>query len=311
RALGAGEAEQAEGFWPGYAGADLRVDALGLPVGLAEALQRGGLPLLGAVARAPRSQVEAIAKRGGFDVGVLREALQRLQAAEQQEAAPTTLEGWLRVLFAHKDRVAAERLRQLFGLEDPFVGRLGVVGSEVAEHAKVTRARIQQIHARQREQWNGQPWKPTLVQAVIEAVESLGGVATVRRAASTLAMRMGHEGAVEDDPRTLAGYAALVRVAAEVEPQAEGPSLAYRRKDRSERSGAERWEPWVFVEAAGQRGEELLWALTETLGKAADELAQRPVLASPGETRRVLAELVEGTPLSEERVGATRLVDLA
>lgn len=312
RSLGAGEAEPAEAFMPGYAGPDLRVDAAGLSAELAEALERGGLPSLGAVARAPRSQVEAIAEREGTGAEALRGTLERLQAAELEAAAPTTLEGWLRASFPAgeaKDRRAMEWLRQLFGLEAPFVGRLGVVGSEVAEHAKKTRARIQQVHAQQRAWWSGQAWKPTLVRVVIEAVESLGGVATVQQAASTLAVRMGHEGAIEDDPLTLAGFAALVRVAAEVDPEAEEPSLAYRRRERSDR--AERWEPWVFVEAAGERGHERLWTLAERLGDAADELAARPVLASPGEARRVLAEIVEGTPLAEARVGATRLLDLA
>lgn len=312
RSLGAGEAEPAEGFMPGYAGPDLRVDAAGLPEELAQALERGGLPSLGAVARAPRSQVEAIATRRGQGAGMLRAVLERLQAAEIEEPAPTSLEGWLLALFSSKDRSVGERMRQLFGLDEPFVGRLGVTSGEVAEPARVTRARIGQIHASQRAWWSGQPWKPTLVRAVIDAVESLGGVATVRQAASALAVRMGHEGTIEEDPRTLAGYAALVRVAAEVEPGAEGASLAYCRRDRGERGdGGERWEPWVYVEAAGERGQERLWTLAERLGAAADELADRPVLASPGEARRVLAEIVEGTPLAEERVGATRLLDLA
>ena len=68
--------------------------------------------------------MEAIAGRGGFDGGTLRAALERQQAAQTEDAAPTTLEGWLSALFPGRDRGASLKLHWD---EDnkAYVGQLG------------------------------------------------------------------------------------------------------------------------------------------------------------------------------------------
>ena len=70
-------------FFPGYAGEDFHVSMVSLGRELAAGLLEGGLPTLRAVAQAPSSQVEHLAKVHAFDLAAVRKTL----AAENEKAS--------------------------------------------------------------------------------------------------------------------------------------------------------------------------------------------------------------------------------
>jgi hypothetical protein len=124
-------------FFPGYAGEDFHVSMVSLGRELAAGLLEGGLPTLRAVAQAPSSQVEHLAKVHAFDLAAVRKTLAAENEKANQRAKPTTLEGWMDALLPpRKGRKDLHLVRALYGLEAPFAGRLDVTVRELADREK-------------------------------------------------------------------------------------------------------------------------------------------------------------------------------
>jgi hypothetical protein len=96
----------------------------------------------------------------------------------------------------------------------------------------------------------------------------------------------------------------LLRVAAELGTDTRERGLTLRQRIRGTEHEPRPPVLWLIT-----RDE--LWHVIDNLGRKADELASRPVLAASGETERVLELVVENTLLSAREIGLGRLVELA
>lgn len=302
-----GDGPKPEPFYPDYRGPERYLDTFEsdddqtnplAPIVVA-ALADAGLYTTGALARAPRAQVETVLARIGEDPQPLRE---RLAALEQPntDAPPATLEAWIAALSIDGKKSAPVRLRQLFGLEPPFVGRLDVATREVAEHsgASITRNLADAI-----KRWREQPWADALRSLALSTIDGLGGIAPLPLAAQALRDLIDHDPEAPDE-LTLARCATLLRVAAELGTDDRDRGLILRRRPRGTNSDPRPPVQWLI-------SREDLWLIIENLGRKADDLAERPVLAASGETERVLELVVENTSLSAREIGLGRLVELA
>ncbi len=278
-------------FFPGFRGEDIRVDTAGLDEAAATALGDAGLGTLRLLAEAPKAQVEAIAERHGFAAAAVHALLDRENRAANERERPSTLEGWLEALLP-KRKKRTRYVEALYGLADPFTGRLDVPVAEVAEHFGKTRANVYLAVGDLRELWSTHGAVGELRQMARHGVEEAGGALPLGRAADAVVARVPHDRTAPEALRR-ARAAALLRIVAEVE-RAEPDGLRFVRLHDA--------EPWLAQSEAHLE-------TVRALGKAADDLASRPVLASPSEAGRVLADVVRGTPL--EPLGTERLLDLA
>jgi serine/threonine protein kinase len=266
-------------FFPGYGGDDLPVEAV-LSEATAEVLHDAGLRALVAVATAPAAHLAHLARRDGLDEAAVRAAL----ASEHESAAartrPTTLGAWLEALLpARKKRV--QHARALFGLEGPLPGRLGTSARELAEALGITPAAVYIALGKAKDDWARHAALPALAAEVRAIVDQAGGAIPVARAGEELFARV--PDAAELDPADARLRAvALVRIVAEVEKDEEA-GLRLMRLDGD--------APWLV------RSEDI-GHVVRALGKVADELAARDILAGPAEVDRALAELTAGTPLA-------------
>ena len=281
----------AKPFFPGYRGEDLHIATVELDAALSRTLQDAGLYTLTALAAAPEAQVLAITKRHAVDPAKVHALLDRENRAANERAHPSTLEGWLKALVS-RPKKRATYIRALFGLDEPFAGRTDVGVAEVATHHGVSRPNVYIALAGCREAWQKHAAMAELVELVRAIAEQAGGGLPLSRAGEELLARMPHD-RTAGDALNVARAAALVRVVCEVEREAPAGLRLLRLRDDA---------PWMVAsEAHG--------AAIAGLGAAADELAARSVVASPGEAARALAEVVQRTPL--EGLPAERLVDLA
>jgi serine/threonine protein kinase len=279
-------------FFPGgYSGGDVFLAATKLDPAIVVALGDAGLHSLLAVADAPVAQVTAIAKRNGFETRVLSDLLGRESRSAGDRTRPPTLEAWLAALLQGSKK-RTEYLGSLYGLADPFTARLDVTVREVAAHHRVTTANVYLRLGAARAAWAKHGSIAELRDLGHALLDEGGGALPLERAADALLARLPHErGAPEALLRARA--AALFHVVDEVEQGKVGRLRVMRLAGGS------------------------LWALAnedykpvvETLGRVADELADRAILASPGEAARRFAEVVRDTPLAA--LAAERLVDLA
>ncbi|HXK18942.1 MAG TPA: protein kinase, partial [Polyangiaceae bacterium] len=281
-------------FFVGYRGDDILVTTAGLDPKSASALRDAGLQTLAAIATAPERHVAALAQKASFDLVALRKLLERENTRSNARQRPTTLEGWvdaLLPLLPKKKARSAANLRVLFGLAEPFLARVDVPVVDVAKALGMTRANLYVQLGREREQWLQHGGLPELQHMVHALLADAGGALPVERAAEALRELIPSDGS-SPKQMTLASAAALLRIVAQVEREAESGVVWERLDDR----------PWLLSSGA-------LTPAVQRLGAAADELAARAVLASPGEVSRLLAGVVEGTPLAS--LSPERLTDLA
>lgn len=278
-------------LWPGYRGDDLQVGLVELPEALAAALRDAGLTSLSQVAAAPAHQVEALAERAEGGLEVLRALLERENRQANERERPSTLEGWVDALLAKRLKTM-KHPRALYGLDEPFEGRLDVQVKALAESLGITTAAVYIGLGKARRRWAGHPALPELRQQAVALVGEAEGALPLSRAAARLLAGMPHDR--ERDPGMLqVEAAALLRVLGEVDKESED-GLRYRRMLDG--------RGWLCAT-------EDHFQAVKALGEAADELAAREVVAGPGEAARVLEAAVEGTPLAS--VSGPRLAELA
>ena len=278
-------------FAPEYRGEDLLLSATGLDPRVVTALADAGLHSLLAVASAPAAQVSAIAARAGGSAKALAELIEREGRAAGERARPPTVEAWLAALLpASKKRMA--HLQLLYGLADPFAGRLDVTVREVADLRGVTTANVYLGLSAAREAWAKHPAIAELCDLGHAILDEAGGALPGDRAAAALLARLPHD---RSAPEALlrARAAALFRVVDEVE---HGRPVRLRVMRLSGNA--------IWVLAAEEHK-----PVIEALGRTADDLAARAILASPGEAARNIAGAAAGTPLAA--LPAERLADLA
>jgi serine/threonine protein kinase len=302
------DAPTPELFHPDYRGPERYLDTVATdeahPLSSIDiaALGDAGLYTTGALARAPRVQVETVLARVGAEPQRLHELLAALERPDT-DAPPATLEAWIAALDIDGKKAADIRLRQLFGLEPPFVGRSDVTTRELAEHTNSSNAAITRNLADAIKHWREQPWSDTLRSLALSTVDGLGGVAPLALAAQAL------RGLIDHDPDvpaelSLGRCVTILRVAAELGTDARARGLILRRRVRGSDDAPR--PPILWLVARDE-----LWHNIDNLGRKADELASRPVLAASGETERVLELVVENTSLSARELGLGRLVELA
>ena len=278
-------------FFPEYRGADLMVALAGLEPVMADALSDAGLHTLGAVAAAPSDQIRAVAKRARFKVAALQEALAEEQSKQDDEDIPLSLERWLEILLPRRHK-QNKYLYALFGLDDPFLGRLDVRNRDVADHFGVTSAAVSIALGNARTRWRKRSNVRDLVDATRAVLEAAEGAVPIGKMAEELMSRWPH-GRPGRTPLHLARAAAIVRIACELQRETPNGMRIVRLHEDA---------PWVL----GQDG---LIEVVRQLGREADKLAARDILASPGEVRRVLSARVDGTRL--DRLSHEQLTDLA
>ncbi|MBK8255148.1 MAG: BREX system serine/threonine kinase PglW [Polyangiaceae bacterium] len=269
-------------FFPGYGGEDRPVGTLGLNPALSDALVDSGLPTLRALAFTPETQVKNLAERHRFDPLQLRTALADENERANQRAHPTTLEGWVEALLPQKKGKKDRHLvRALLGLDAPFQGRLDVTVREVATAENKTLPAVYIAQSKAREDWASHKALSELRERLTTLVESAGGAAHLVTLSEELARTLPH-GTDVSPALVLAKAAALFRIVAETDKDTPTGLRWLRLNDR---------DPWMFLSEEYAR-----WV--RALGAAADALAKRPTLASPGEARRVFDEIVANTPLA-------------
>ncbi|MBI2373934.1 MAG: protein kinase [Deltaproteobacteria bacterium] len=278
-------------FFLGFRGDNLSVESAGLVDTAQRALQDAGLTTLGAVAAAPLEQVRALAHRHGFDEKALRELLSRENADANERERPSTLEGWVDALLPKKKK-ALKHARELYGLDEPFVGRLDLTVRELADMNRITTAAVYIPLGKARDGWAKHGALPELRRQAHLVVDQAGGAAPLAQAAASLKGLIPYSRSTPE-PEVIASAAALLRVVAEVEKDEDGGLRTLRVGEKS---------LWLCASDAHGRG-------VKALGEAADRLAQRPSVPGPGEAARVFEEAVLGTPLSS--LPTERLADLA
>lgn len=277
-------------FFPGYRGDDILVATAGLPTETAAVLSDAGLHTLGAAARAPAAQLEQLAKKYAVDLKALAAVLDRENRHANARERPTTLEGWLEALLP-KQKKRREVLELLYGLRAPFEGRLDVTVREVALHQDVTAPAIYIPLGKARAEWEKHGALPELRQNVHRILDAGGGALPLQRGADGLSELLPKdESAPSELTRARAG--GLLRIVADVEREDPAGLRLVRIRER----------PWLVASEAHTD-------LVRALGDAADELAARAVLASPGEAARVLEAVVAGSVL--ESLPSERLLELA
>ena len=278
-------------FFAGYRGDDILVHTAGIQEHGATALRDAGLRSLAAVAAAPGHQVRALAKRHEFDADALKDLLDAENRSANERERPSTIEGWVDALMPKRMR-RMKHPRLLYGIEGTFEGRLGVAVKDLAEDQGITAAAIYIALGKAREEWTKHGAIAELRREIHTVIDAASGALPFDYAARHLLSRIPHDRA-DDDVVLHARAGALLRIVLEVEKE-DDAGLRYVRIG----SGF----PWVCASDAHARA-------VKALGDAADDLAARPVLAGQGETARVLAETVEGTPLAS--VSPQRLAELA
>jgi len=278
-------------FDPDYAGDDILVTTAGLDERLGAALADAGLRTLGAVARAPVEQVEAIAARAEHAPQALRDLLARETAQANERGQPQSIEALLDELLP-REKKRSRYVAALYGVGEPFEGRLDVAAREVADHFGKTRANVYDAVGGLRETWEQHGAVGPLEDRAAVVLDAAGGAMPLDRAADAMRARLPHDDSAPL-PVQRARAAALLRIVAEVQKgELDGV--------RAARLG--RGQYWLL---ASQRYTQVL----RKLGQAADALAGREVLASPGEVRRALEETVRGSPL--EHAPATQVAEWA
>ena len=278
-------------FFAGYRGDDVLVEAAGLAEGAITALLNAGLTTLGAVAASPAEQVRALSQRHGIDEKALRLLLEQENAKANERARPSTVEGWVDALLPKKKK-SLKHPRELYGLDEPFRGRLDVTVRELADKFEMTTPAVYIPLGKARDEWTKHGAMPDLRRQVHTVVDQAGGAAPLALAARAL-MGLIPYSRTSDEADVVVQAAALLRVVAEVEKDEDGGVRTVRLNEKA---------LWLCASEAHARG-------VKALGEAAELLAERPSVPGPGEAARVFADAAEGTPLSA--LSTERLADIA
>ena len=271
---------EATPYYPNYRGEDLLLDTTTLSAKAILALQDAGLTTLGALATAPAQQVRALAKRQGFDLGAVRNVLDTQNADANERTRPSTLEGWIDALLSKKKK-GLKHARELFGLDEPFAGRLDVSVRTLAEQLEVTTAAIYLALGKNREEWTQHSAVIDLRAQMHSVLARAGGALPLAQAARGLMALLPYD-RTADEQAVVVQAAALARIVAEVERDDDGGSRLLRLHGD---------DLWLCRSEAHAQG-------VKALGIAADQLAARPSVPGPGEVARVLADAVVDTPLA-------------
>lgn len=286
-----------EPFFPNYRGKDLGV-MTALPSVMGVALRYAGLHSFAAVAAAHRGQLEKLAERyPGFDLKALADALGHEHLAAGEDAsAPTSLAGWI-AAFLPEDDKKYRHPRALFGLDGPLAGRTGTSQRQLAQALGIQRQAVQQALSARRAEWAQHPSADALVALVEQAAAALGHAATL----DEIALRVYADiaGEVEAAPTELVQAAALVRVALEIlherDAGEDAPVLHLAQVHGT---------PFVCITG--------LEVALRRLGDAADELADRSVLAGPEAALARLREVLAAQGDSRlDSLSGPRLLTLA
>ena len=197
--------------------------------------------------------------------------------AKQQERPPS-IEAWIDALLPRRKK-RAKYVEALFGLTEPFTGRLDVSAAEVAGHFDKTRANIYLALGGLREDWQKHGAMPDLRATVHSVVEEAGGAISIERVADMLEKVLSFDKAAPPE-LTHARAAALARIVTEVEKD-EPDGLRYVRMHSK--------QPWVVQSDAHTQA-------LRGLAEVADDLAARSVVAAPGEAARAFSERAADTP---------------
>lgn len=285
--------EQPE-FEPGFRGDDVALAATRVPDALRAALDDAGIAGLAALAAAPRSQVEHLARPHGADaLAKLRAALKDATDASERTRDPRTVEAWLDALFAPRQRHPNQRPNYVqtawrwMGLDPELAVDPGdSVG--LATSLGCTRQNVSLMLHKARAKWCEHERLPQLVDVVRAQLDALGGAARVDRVAEGLAHELPHDAGVERDAAAARRVEALVNVAAEIDGELVVERLQGRR--------------WMVRDRRDL-------AAVRALGAAADALAAKSPLPSTAEVQEELARAVDGRGLAGMPVD--RLVALA
>jgi serine/threonine protein kinase len=283
-------APASEPFFPSYRGDDIGVASAGFGETVQKALHDAGLTTLAAVAEAPRAQVRALSQRHAFDLHAVRDLLARENASANERERPSTLEGWVEALLPQKTTFA--RARALFGVDPPFKGQLDLPVRTLAEECGVTTAAIYIALGKARDQWAKHGALFELRDHAHAIVDQDGGATPIATAARALMARIPYSRATPE-PDLVASAAALLRVVAEVEKDADDGLRTLRLEHNT---------LWLCASDAHARG-------VRGLGAAADQLAARPSVPGPGEAGRAFDDAAAGTPLAT--LGVERQATLA
>ena len=308
-------------FFPSYRGEDTAIaaTALGAPGALGAidaraqaALLDAGLTTLAAVAESPAPQIRALAHRFGFDERALNELLGRENTSANERARPSTIAGWVEALLPKKKSLA--HIRELYGLDGPLAGQLGIQVRALADAIGMTTAGIYLALGKARETWSKHGALPELQSLAHTIVAQAGGVSPLDGAGRALLGVIHHgftgsgakgtdssdssAGSAEKagearDDAALVAATSLLRVVAEVEKDEDGGLRTLRVDDRG---------LWLCASEAHGRA-------LRVLGDAADALAARPIVPGQSEAQRAFAEAVADTPLAA--LPLERLADIA
>jgi serine/threonine protein kinase len=287
-------------FFPFYRGENVPIGSPALSAAAVDALTTAGLGTCALLAGAPADQVATLAKRGAFEVQLLRDVLDREHRAADERDHPSTIEGWCQALLPEKrrkDRPAiAAVVRAMLGLTSPAEGKpllpIGASASDVAEASGTTPANVYLGLGRARQAWNAHPAGAELLAMVRGLVDASGGALSLVEAAEQLLVRIPYDRARPQD-EAVRSAAALVRVAADLDREADAPQVVQARIGDV---------LWLCASSSH------VAALRE-LASAADALAARMPLASAPETQAALLEVAKETPLAA--LAADRLAPLA
>ena len=267
-------------FFPNYRGEDLLLDGCSLPATVVLALEEAGLTTLSVLAAAPAGQVKALAKRHGVNERQVRDLLSTENAGANERTRPSTIEGWVDALLSKKKK-SARHARELYGLEEPFRGRLGLSVRDVADTLQVTTPAVYIALGKSRDEWAKHGAIADLRGQVVALVAQAGGAMPMEQAARGLMANIPSDRAADADS-VLVQAMALVRIAAEVDKDADVGLRTLRVHDT---------RLWLCESDAHARG-------VKALGDVADSLAARPSVPGPGEVARALADAVTNTPLA-------------
>lgn len=278
-------------FFPNYRGEDLLLDSSTLAAKTILSLEDAGLTTLAAVAVAPANQVLALAKRHGFDARALRNVLDKENAGANERTRPSTIEGWIDAVLPKKKK-GAKHARELYGLEEPFLGRLSLTVRELADKLGLSTAALYLALSKLRDDLEKHGAVPELRQQVHAVVDHAGGAISLSQAARALMALIAFDRSA-DAEQVVMQAAALCRLVADIEKDDDGGLRAARLHDS---------ELWLCTSDAHLRG-------VKALGNAADALAARASVPGPGEVARVLEAAAAETPLAV--LAGERLADIA
>ncbi len=278
-------------FCPGYRGEDAYLAVTDLDEDLRISLEDAGIMGLAALAAAPRSQVEQLARpHGSKALKALKAALDAAQEERKRADEPRTVEAWLDAALPPKTRAKRSYVKlvwQWMGL-DPAVAV--EPGDSVALSAALgcTRQNVSAALIRARGEWREGTTLAPMTELVARQLEALGEVARLDRLAETVGAVLPHDAGAERDAMAARRVEALVTVAVERDDTLSIERVSGRR--------------WV---ARDHR----LFATLKALGAKADELAARMPLPSSGEVQEALSSIAADTALA--RLPTDRLVALA